>query len=260
MAKRQFSREAVERAHAAIAQFPTHSIQRPNYPVIVTGPGRCGTSSITHMLHEELGVRMYTKCAATCAQTTYGKRGHGEAQWQLVLANQARYGIVNNDQIVAIMLDVGDMMKGKKWGFKHPTWALGAPVIERCFPQMSWVVCTREREATIKSLMRIPRMEKQGQTYTRDEAARHYAQHMNACYKYLKDNPNALWIDLQELIDNPKNVKKRLRDHLRRKNQFLHRKPSQLGSVDPADVMEAMEQKWEKSEGGVLKPTSVVPA
>ena len=123
-----------------------------NHPVLVTGPGRSGTSAVARILHEELGVNMgrgWTSPPANPRGTYEDAELH-----RLVVAYNAR-GMT----VAAFLGQLGRIgeerrRRGRPWGFKDPRLCHCLPEWLEVFPETFVLWVTRDRERVVSSWLR----------------------------------------------------------------------------------------------------------
>lgn len=120
-------------------------------PIIVVGPGRCGTSTVARLL-VELGVDMGTGFRADPSNPD----GFYEDRYIRTLDQARLAGRLSPEEWSQAMLRVAGMRDARpgRWGWKDPRTAELISDVVRLFPDALFVRCYRPRKDTIASCMR----------------------------------------------------------------------------------------------------------
>lgn len=168
-------------------------VQRPDLsdPIIVLGLPRSGTSRIAGLLHI-MGIYMGARFPPTNKDNP---RGFYEDKDLTELVDSLNMEYVNRDEFTTILKYIFILRKslGSRWGFKTHRITKELDIVHALCPDAKIIVCTREYQATARSIARVYNMPL--------ESAYTYTQQMNGeIQDILNKKDNCLLIELEKSI------------------------------------------------------------
>jgi hypothetical protein len=121
-------------------------------PYIVLGTGRSGTSFVSSVLHEQLGVDM----GKSIDKDKTNPEGFYEDRDFLALNQLILTGKIDVDQWTAGFDETvaRRVAANKPWGIKDPRFCLTWPLASKSFKWSRLIICERDSRGTVQSMVR----------------------------------------------------------------------------------------------------------